>query len=191
MELYDQPKSQDFAAIVSGQRLSCAEVPVIWLEHLTEAQAKAYLLADNKLTDRSSWDDAALAARLKELTELAIDFEVEDIGFELPEIDFRIQSLDASEDADLADEFQPFSGPPVSRPSDLWLLGDHRLLCGSALEASAYDVLLCGAKAAAIFTDPPYNVKIDGHVCGSGAIKHQEFAMASGEMTTDEFGLFL
>ena len=127
--------------------------------------------------------EASLAADL--------GLEVEDIGFELPEIDFRIQSLDASEDADLADEFPPVSGPPVSRPGDLWILGDHRLLCGSALEASAYDVLLCGAKAAAIFTDPPYNVKIDGHVCGSGAIKHPEFAMASGEMTSEEFERFL
>jgi DNA modification methylase len=71
------------------------------------------------------------------------------------------------------------------------LLGDHRLYCGSALEASAYDVLLEGAKAAAVFADPPYNVKIEGHVCGGGAMKHREFAMASGEMTTDEFNLFL
>jgi DNA modification methylase len=70
-------------------------------------------------------------------------------------------------------------------------LGDHRLYCGSALEATAYDVLLKGAKAAAVFTDPPYNVKIDGHVCGSGAIKHREFAMASGEMTSEEFERFL
>jgi len=149
------------------------------------------LLADNKLTDRSTWDDAALALRLKELTEIAIDFEIEDIGFELPEIDFRIQSLDAADELDVADEFQPCSGPAVSRSGDLWLLGDHRLYCGSALEASAYDVLLEGAKAAAVFADPPYNVKIEGHVCGGGAMKHREFAMASGEMTTDEFSLFL
>jgi DNA modification methylase len=88
---------------------------------------------------------------------------------------------------DLADDFEALSGPAVSRPGDLWVLGDHRLLCGSALEASAYDVLLEGAKAATVFTDPPYNVKIDGHVCGSGAIKHREFAMASGEMTKEEF----
>jgi ParB-like chromosome segregation protein Spo0J len=85
---------------------ACAEVPVVWLEHLTEAQAKAYLLADNKLTDRSCWDDAALAARLRELTELAIDFEVEDIGFELPELDFRIQSLDGADDRKLAHSLQ-------------------------------------------------------------------------------------
>ncbi len=149
------------------------------------------MLADNKLTDRSSWDDAALAVHLKELSELVLDFDIEDIGFELPEIDFRIQSLDAVEDADLADEFQLFPGFAVSRPGDLWLLGYHRLYCGSALETTAYDVLLDGAKAATAFTDPPYNVKIDGHACGSGAIKHREFAMASGEMTSQTFERFL
>ena len=95
------------------------------------------------------------------------------------------------DDADLADEFQPFPGFAVSRPSDLWLLGYHRLYCGSALETTAYDVLLDGAKAATVFTDPPYNVKIDGHACGSGAIKHREFAMASGEMTSQTFERFL
>jgi DNA modification methylase len=169
----------------------CAEVPVVWLEHLTETQARAYMLADNKLTDRSSWDDAALAVHLKELSELVLDFEIEDTGFELPEIDFRIQSLDAADDADIADEFQIPSGQATSLPDDLWLLGDHRLYCGSALESTAYDVLLVGAKAAAVFTDPPYNVKIDGHVCGLGAKKHREFAMASGEMSDDEFRRFL
>ena len=169
----------------------CTQVPVICLEHLTDAQARAYMLADNKLTDRSSWDDAALAVHLKELSELVLDFDIEDIGFELPEIDFRIQSLDAVDDADLADEFQLFPGFAVSRPGDLWLLGYHRLYCGSALETTAYDVLLDGAKAAAVFTDPPYNVKIDGHACGSGAIKHREFAMASGEMTSQTFERFL
>ena len=168
-----------------------AEVPVVFLEHLTETQARAYMLADNKLTDRSSWDDAALAVHLKELSELVLDFEIEDIGFELPEIDFRIQALDAADDLDLADEFQIPPGQATSLPGDLWLLGDHRLYCGSALEASAYDVLLDGAKAAAVFADPPYNVKIDGHVCGSGAIKHREFAMASGEMTSHQFERFL
>jgi hypothetical protein len=98
------------------------------------------MLADNKLTDRASWDDAALAVHLKELSELVLDFDIEDIGFELPEIDFRIQSLDAVDDAGLADEFQLFPGFAVSRPGDLWLLGYHRLYCGSALETTAYDV---------------------------------------------------
>jgi DNA modification methylase len=169
----------------------CTQVPVICLEHLTDAQARAYMLADNKLTDRSSWDDAALALHLRELSELALDFDIEAIGFELPEIDFRIQSLEITEDADRADEFNAAVGPLVSHIGDLWLLGDHRLYCGSALDPTAYDILLGTAKAAVVFTDPPYNVKVDGHVCGSGAIKHREFAMASGEMSEDEFTRFL
>jgi hypothetical protein len=175
------------AAKLSG----CAQVPVICLEHLTEAQARAYMLADNKLTDRSSWDETVLALHLKELSELALDFDIEAIGFELPEIDFRIQSLDTGEAAETADEFNVAVGPAVSLIGDLWLLDNHRLYCGSALDATAYDTVLGTEKAAAVFTDPPYNVKIDGHVCGSGGIKHREFAMCSGEMTEDEFAHFL
>jgi DNA modification methylase len=166
-------------------------VPVIILEHLSEAQARAYMLADNQLTDRSSWDDAALALHLKELSELALDFEIEDIGFELPEIDFRIQSLDQAEETDAADEFKLPTGPAISRAGDLWLLGHHRIYCGNALEAEAYDILLGSTKAPAVFADAPYNVRIDGHVCGSGAAKHREFAMASGEMSEEQFTGFL
>ena len=175
------------AAKLSG----CTQVPVICLEHLTEDQARAYMLADNKLTDRSSWDDDMLALHLKELSEMALDFDIEAIGFELPEIDFRIQSLDITEDTNSADDFNAAVGPAVSRIGDLWLLNDHRLYCGSALDATAYDTVLGTAKAAAVFTDPPYNVKVEGHVCGSGAIKHREFAMASGEMSENEFTRFL
>jgi DNA modification methylase len=175
----------------AAKLLGIARVPVICLDHLTEAQARAYMLADNKLTDRSSWDDAALAVHLKELSDLVLDFDIEAIGFEPPEIDFRIQSLDGTEVADMADEFDVAVGPAVSRFGDLWRLGDHRLYCGSALDATAYNTVLGTANAAAVFTDPPYNVKIDGHVCGSGDTKHREFAMASGEMTEDEFATFL
>lgn len=175
----------------AAKLLDLPDVPVIRLEHLTEAQAKSYMLADNKLTDRSSWNDRELALQLKELSDLAIDFEIEATGFELPEIDFRIQSLDPPEVADKADEFSLASGPAVLRPGDLWRLGQHRLFCGSALEASAYAALLETERAAAVFTDPPYNVKVDGHVCGAGAIKHREFAMAAGEMDEDEFTRFL
>ena len=175
----------------AAKLLGSTVVPAISLEHLTRAQARAYMLADNKLTDRSSWDDASLALHLKELSELVVDFEFESIGFELPEIDFRIQSLEPPDVADQADEFAAAEGPAVSRPGDLWSLGKHRLYCGSALDPSAYDILFDGEKAAAVFTDPPYNVKIDGNVCGSGTIKHREFAMASGEMNPEEFTVFL
>jgi hypothetical protein len=145
----------------------------------------------NKLSDLSSWDDAGLALHLKELSELALDFDFEAIGFDLPEVDFRIQSLDSIDTADRADEFKTAAGPAVSIPGDLWLLGEHRVYCGSALQDSSYEVLLGSEKARAVFTDPPYNVKIDGNVCGSGSIKHREFVMASGEMSPNEFALFL
>ena len=171
--------------------LGLGTIPVISLDHLTEAQARAYLLADNKLAERSSWDDASLALQLKELSELALDFDFEAIGFELPEVDLRIQSLDPTDNADRADEFRNATGPAVSLPGDLWLLGKHRVYCGSALDPLAYELLMAKERASAVFTDPPYNVKIDGNVCGSGAVKHREFAMASGEMTREEFARFL
>ena len=79
----------------------------------------------------------------------------------------------------------------MSLPGDLWLLGKHRVYCGSALDPLAYELLMAKERASAVFADPPYNVKIDGNVCGSGAVKHREFAMASGEMTREEFARFL
>ena len=175
------------AAKLSGH----THVPVIRLDHLSETQARAYMLADNKLTDRSTWDEHMLAVQLQDLSKLAMDFDIEATGFELPEIDFSIQSLDEPDADNEHDVFEPVAGPAVSRRGDLWHLGDHRLVCGSALDADAYAMLLDGDKAALVFTDPPYNVPINGHVCGSGAIKHREFAMASGEMSEDAFTTFL
>ena len=114
-------------------------------------------------------------------------------GFEPPEIDIIIADGDngydaRSDDVPLVDE----TTPPVSRTGDLWLLGDrHRLSCGDALDNSAYELLLGSQRAQMVFTDPPYNVQIDGNVCGSGRIKHGEFVMASGEMSDAEFTAFL
>jgi DNA modification methylase len=171
--------------------LGLTQVPVLFLDHLTETQAKGYMLADNKLTDRSTWDNAKVAVQLKELSELVLDFDIEAIGFEPPEMDFRIQSLDSPDAADNADEFDVVTGPAVSLAGDLWQLGPHRLYCGNALEPTVYAALMDTEKAAAVFIDAPYNVKIDGHVCGNGSIKHREFAMASGEMTEEQFTDFL
>jgi DNA modification methylase len=175
----------------AARLLALKKIPVIYLDHLSEAQALAYMLADNKLSDLSVWDDAVLALHLKELSELALDFDFETIGFELPEVDFRIQSLASSEEVDRADEFNIVDGPAVSKPGDLWLPDEHRVYCGSALEAGSYDAIRAAERAAGVFTDPPYNVKIHGNACGLGAIKHREFAMAAGEMTPEEFTLFL
>ena len=175
----------------AAKLLGLTHVPIVCLDHLSEAQARAYMLADNKLTDRSTWDDAVLAVHLKELSEIALDFDLEATGFELPEIDLRIQSLEGLDGRDDVDEFALATGPAVSRQRDLWMMNGHRLLCGDALETSSYELLLGEDKASAVFADPPYNLKIEGNVCGKGSIKHREFAMASGEMTVAQFADFL
>jgi hypothetical protein len=192
----DEVHSADPRQIIAGHGryeaallLGLPQIFVVGLEHLSEAKARAYMLADNKLTDRSAWNDEALALHLRELTYLALDFEIEAIGFEPPEIDLRIQSLDTTPE-DEADNFEVAAGPVVTKPGDLWHLDSHRLYCGSALDLAAHAVL-ADQKAAAVFTDPPYNVKINGHASGKGRIAHREFPMASGEMTEAEFTNFL
>lgn len=171
------------------QLLGWTEVPAIRLEHLTPTQAKAFLIADNRLTDNSTWDDKLLAESLKELSVLDLDFKLDAIGFEMAEIDLRIEQLDTGdEDQESESDLVPTSEAiPVTRQGDLWALGDHRILCGSALEARDYQVLMDGKTADMVFSDPPYNVKIDGHVIGNGKIQHREFGMASGEMSSLEF----
>ena len=132
--------------VEAAKLLGMAQVPVVLLDHLTETQAKAYMLADNKLTDRSTWDDETLAVQLKELSELVPNFDIEATGFEAPEIDFRIQSLEDAETIDRADDFQMADGPAVSVLGDLWHLDNHRIYCGSALDLSVYSALLAGKK---------------------------------------------
>ncbi len=167
-------------------------VPVIRLGHLSEAQAKALRIADNRLTDTSTWDDRLLSETLKELSEAALDFNIEAIGFEIGEIDLRIEGLTqpGAVDDDKANSL-PSAGPAVSQPSDLWLLGKHRLLCGSALDARSFNDLMDDQRAAMVFVDPPYNVPIDGHASGLGKIRYREFVMASGEKTNAEFATFI
>lgn len=181
--------------LLACKELGWAEVPTIALDHLTEAQVKAFRIADNRLTEISEWDGRLLAECFKELSILDLDFSLEATGFDMGEIDFRIESLDVDSDpvqpdpADAVPEVP--AGAPVSRVGDLWLLGSHRVLCGNALEEASLAALMEGRRAALVFVDPPYNVPIDGHVTGHGAIKHREFAMASGEMSVTEFTTFL
>lgn len=103
------------------------------------AQAKAFLIADNRLTENSEWNDRLLAEQLKDLSLLDLDFELDVTGFELAEIDLRIECLsegDAGEDNPL-DQVPAATGPAVTRPGELWHLGQHRLFCGSALDAAS------------------------------------------------------
>jgi DNA modification methylase len=174
----------------AAKLLGMTEVLVLFVHHLTEAQVRAYMLADNKLTDLSIWDDAKLAIELKELSELALSFQIEATGFATPEIDLRIQSLEDTEAIDRADDFRLASGKPASVVGDIWHLDNHRILCGNALDGTAVSALFAGERATAAFTDPPYNVKIDD-VSGKGKVQHREFPMATGEMSKAEFTAFL
>ena len=174
--------------IEAAKTLGITEVPTIRLEPMTDAQKRAYIIADNKLAENAGWDRELLALEFQYLDSLELDFDLTITGFEAPEIDFLIQG-DGEVDP-VADEI-PVPQPPVSKPGDLWLLGDHRLLCADATDAASYVALLGDDQAQLVFTDPPYNVRIDGNVCGSGGIKHREFEMASGEMSEAEFTAFL
>jgi DNA modification methylase len=179
---------------LAAKQRGLKSVPVIRLEHLTPAQAQAYMLADNKLSDRSDWDEKLLAVHLRELTELAVDFEIEATGFEVAEIDMRLRALSVERnpgEPDRADELPAIEEQPISRPGDLCSLGRHRLFCGDSRDPASYAMLMDGELAAMVIADPPYNVPINGHVSGLGKTRHREFAMATGEMSPAEFTRFL
>ena len=179
--------------LAAARELGMTEVPTLCLDHLTPAQARAFMIADNRLTEIATWDDRLLAQQLKDLSLLGLDFSIEVTGFEMGEIDLRIASLDDMPDTDDPADAVPKlpARPPLSKVGDLWLVGRHRLLCGSALDTDAYAALMDKEHAAMIFTDPPYNVPIDGHASGLGVIRHRPFPMASGEMDETEYTAFL
>jgi DNA modification methylase len=166
-------------------------VPTIKLGHLTESQRIAFLIADNRLSETASWDERLLGEQLKILSELELDFDLEAIGFEVPEIDLLIDGLNAVPEADPDDRLPEILDSAVTVSGDLWQLGKHRVLCGNSLATENYERLMQGAKADLAICDAPYNVPIDGHASGNGAIRHREFAMASGEMSSVEFTDFL
>lgn len=175
---------------VEGAKLAgLTEVPTLVVDNLTQAQIRAYVIADNKLAENAGWDTDLLALELKELT-VELDFDIRATGFETPEIDLLLQTAD---DDSVPEALAPINEkiPAVTRPGDLWKIGPHRLLCGDATQAESFGRLMQGELARMVFTDPPYNVPIDGHVCGLGKVKHPEFAMASGEMDAQAFIGFL
>jgi DNA modification methylase len=178
------------ARVEAARQLGMRTVPAVRACHLSESDKRAFIIADNRLAELASWDQKQLFRELHFLSELGIDYDFSAIGFDTAQVDFVLEGVD--ELSDRADALpKPTNLGTVSKPSDLWLLGEHRLCCGSALESGPYLALLGTDRAQMVFTDPPYNVRIDGHASGKGAIKHREFSMASGEMSDDEFVRFL
>jgi DNA modification methylase len=177
----------------AAERLGMVQVPVVRLANLTEAQKRAFRIADNKLQEKGKWDRKQLSLELPELTPLLQleDLDISITGFTAVEID-QI-TFDFEEDAaDPSDDFDPdlLSQPVVSRLGDVYRLGDHILGCGDARDQDLVRRLVGNRLAAMAFLDVPYNERIR-NVVGRGRTKHAEFAMASGEMSDEEYRDFL
>lgn len=168
----------------AAQSLGLEKVPVINCDDLSEADARRLRLSLSRLGELGEWDFEQLKIEFEELIDLDVD--VLNLGFSSKEIDILL--LDDEEAADEKGASEP-QAIPVTRPADMWILGEHRVVCGNSLEGPTYSRLLAGASVQAVLSDPPYNVKIKGNVSGKDSVA--EFAMASGEMDEAEWQAFL
>jgi DNA modification methylase len=168
--------------------MGLAEVPVVQARFVTDADRRAFALAENHIAELSGWDDKLLAAELSDL--FNDGYELEITGFSTADLDFSAPP-GATADKQEKVELPGLTTTAVSQPGDLWLIGPHRLYCGDARLTVSYEALLGDERADLIFADPPYGVKIDGHVSGLGEVRHREFAMMSGEQTAPELTAFL
>ncbi|MFM6829063.1 MAG: site-specific DNA-methyltransferase [Novosphingobium sp.] len=173
----------------AAKRLKLETIPVIRAEFLTDADRRAFALTENRLAELSDWDENILAEELQVLFDGGYDLEI--TGFTAADLDFAIVE-DTPRAAERESVELPDPGAPVvSRVGDLWLAGPHRLYCGDARMAESWEALLGDDRAAMVFSDPPYNVPIDGFVSGNGRVRHREFVMGAGEMSPPEFVTFL
>ena len=160
--------------ITAAKQLGLTEVPTVCLADMSEADVRAYVIADNRLAENAGWDRNLLGVEFQYLADLDVDFDLCLTGFELPEIDAILSDIGTEGAKGFPDDAVPASaaGPAVTRPGDVWQIGRHRLICGDALQAETYAQLLGEEKAGMVFADPPYNVPIAGHVSGLGRAQH-------------------
>jgi len=175
----------------AARRLGMTAVPTLMVSGLSESEKRAVVIADNRLPQQAVWDFDLLRGHFQDLIKL--DFDVELTGFSTGEIDLLIDGSQQPPVTDPADDLTGLGpkGLAVSQFGDVWALGRHRLVCGDAQRSETYKRLLQGEFAEMMVTDPPYNVRIDGHAMGRGKVRHREFAMASGEMSAAAFRGFL
>ena len=174
---------RDYNVIAGHGRIAAAreegisEVPCVFVDHLTEAQKKAYILADNRMAMDAGWDEELLRVELEALTEMGFDLGM--TGFDEKELAALFPAEEAKEDDfDVEAELQK---PTFTKSGDVWTLGRHRLVCGDATREETYAVLMDGVKANLVITDPPYNVNYKG---SAGKIKNDN-------MANDKFYKFL
>ncbi|MGB3740112.1 MAG: DNA methyltransferase [Pontixanthobacter sp.] len=176
--------------IEAARMLGMKHVPALRFQHMSEAEKRAYVIADNRLAELAGWDPDLLALEFEAIAELDKDFEAALTGFNPADIEALLNGLESEKAAEGPVEVDE-TLPVVTQVGDIWLLGDHAIICGDATDAQVYRKLLDDEKAQMVFTDPPYNLPVNGHICGLGKVKHDEFVMASGEMSEEEFTRFL
>lgn len=176
----------------ASRALGLTSGPTVVADHLSPAEVRTLRIADNKLADLSDWNEAALRIEFADLMDLSfggtLDFDLDITGFEVPEIDIIIDgSGEAGNAPSETVEGLDATKSAVMRPGDLRLLGGLRILCGKPLEETSYACVLEGDVARMVFTDPPYNARVQAHVRSGNGGDHRVFAMASGEMFRAEF----
>jgi DNA modification methylase len=180
------------ARLMAAQRIGLEEIPCLEVSHLDENELRAYMLADNKIAENAGWDEGLLKVELEYLSRVNIDIEIDDLGFSVGEVDIILGHAESKPDAEEIDEaLLALPEKPITQSGDIWQLGPHRVACGDCRDPHLLAQLMGTDLAHMVFTDPPYNVPIQGHVSGLGDIQHPEFAMASGEMSDEEFLVFL
>jgi len=165
-------------------------VPVIRLSHLTEVQKRAYRLADNKIASNGGWNEGLLRLEISELETICDDLDISITGFDDIEIDVLMNP--EQKDADPKVNNVPYISESeiVSKVGDIWNIGEHRIICGNALDDLVFEKLMQGKLADLIESDPPWNIPARA-IGGNGKIKHADFKMAAGEMSESEFTQFL
>jgi hypothetical protein len=182
--------------VEAAKSVGLSEIPIIRIDDLNEDERRAYILADNSLALKAGWDAEILAIELQHLIEIGFDVEI--TGFEIPEVDLLLNAATEAQNDSDSDDIVPdamLDQPPATRRGDMWLLGSndglrHRLFCGDARDTTALTTLMGGKRAALIISDAPFNDRIKA-ISGRGRTRHAEFAMASGEMSEQEFIQFL
>ena len=184
--------------VLASIELGLSMIPTICLNHMTQEQIRAYVIADNRLAEDAGWDKEILKIELEFLMKLEpeLGFDATITGFDIPDLDLIInpEGLETIKNNEKKDSDAQFLESVIDIPKrvkkgDLWQLGEHLLYCGNSLEETSYKALMQNELAQVVFTDPPYNVKVKGNVTKQK--RHEEFEFASGEMSKGEFVEFL
>lgn len=156
--------------VMAAKEEGISDIPCVFAEHLTDAQKRAYILADNRLALNAGWDDEMLSVELSDLQANAFDLSL--LGFSDAEMNKLMGGMENAKDDDF-DVDAELQKPTLSKPGDLWLLGNHRLVCGDSTKPETYTLLMEGKSANLVVTDPPYNVNYEG---SAGKIKNDHMA---------------